>query len=116
MWLFKYGMPILGFLGFGHAVYEIFTGKIDPEKMGSSQPILKMFGVANLFMAVSWVVVFFGLLAGAAWPRSLAIFITGMYFFDYVVSLPQYKKIGDNFFKYWAGAALVLAVVYCLWL
>ncbi len=33
MWLFKYGVPVLAILGFGHGVYEIFTGKFEVEKM-----------------------------------------------------------------------------------
>jgi len=116
MWLFKFGVPILAILGFGHAVYEVFTYRIDAEKMGLTRPTLKMFGVANLFMTVCWIFIFFGLLAGAAWPRSLVIFITGMFFFDYLVSLPLYKNIGDNFFKVWAGAALIIQIIYCIWL
>jgi hypothetical protein len=34
MWIFKFGVPILALLGFGHAVYEVFTGKIDAGAMG----------------------------------------------------------------------------------
>ncbi len=116
MWVFEFGVPVLGILGFGHAVYEVFTGKIDAEAMGLTKPTLQMFGVANLFMTVSWGVILLGLWAGAAWPKPLAIFITGMFFFDYVVSLSLYKKVGDDFFKYWAGAALILQVAYCVWL
>ena len=79
MWIFKFGVPILGILGFGHAVYEVFTEKIDAEKMGLSREALRMFGLCNLFMTISWIFIFFGLMGDGAWPRSLAIFITGMY-------------------------------------
>ena len=116
MWLFKFGVPLLAMFGFGHAVYEVFTEKIDAEKMGLTKPALRMFGAANLLMTICWILIFFGLLAGAAWPRSLAIFITGMFLFDYLVSLPLYKNAGDNFFKYWAGMAVVLQIIYCGWL
>jgi len=116
MWLFKFGVPILAILGFGHAVYEVFTDKVDAEKMRLTRPTLRMFGAANLCMTICWALIFFGLWAGASWPRSLAIFITGMFFFDYLVSLPLYKNIGDNFFKYWAGAAVILQIAYCMWL
>ena len=47
MWLFKFGVPVLGILGFGHAVYEVFTDKVDFEKMGLTKPTLKMFGVVS---------------------------------------------------------------------
>jgi hypothetical protein len=116
MWLFKFGLPVLAVLGFGHAVYEVFTDKIDAEKMGLTRPTLRMFGVCNLLMTVCWIFILFGLQTGAEWPRFLATFITGMYLFDYLVSLPLYKNIGDNLFKYWAGAAVVLQIIYCIWL
>ena len=116
MWIFKFGVPVLALLGFGHAVYEVFTGKIEAEKMGLTKPTLDMFGAANLFMTVCWGLIFLGLWAGATWPKLLAIFITGMFFFDYIVSLPLYKNVGDSFFKYWAGAAVILQVAYCIWL
>jgi len=116
MWLIKFGVPILAMLGFGHAVYEVFTGKTDAEKMGLTRPTLKMFGVANLFMITCWILIFFGLLAGAMWPKSLAFFISGMFLFDYVVSIPLYKNAGDNLFKYWAGVAFILQISYCIWL
>ena len=54
MWIFEFGVPVLALLGFGHAVYEVFTGKIDAEKMGLQKQTLDMFGVANLFMVVCW--------------------------------------------------------------
>ncbi len=116
MWIFKFGVPVLGLLGFGHAVYEVFTDKIEAEKMGMTKPTLKMFGAANLFMTICWALIFIGLWAGATWPKPLAIFITGMFLFDYLVSLPLYKNVGDNIFKYWAGAAVILQVAYCIWL
>lgn len=113
MWILKYGIPILSVLGFGHAVYEVFTEKVDAEKMGLKPEVLRMFGVANAFMTACWVLIFFGLLFGAHWPRSLAIFITGMFLFDYLVSLPLYKNIGDEFFKYWAGVSAIILILYC---
>jgi len=116
MWIFKFGVPVLGMLGFGHAVYEVFTDKIDAGKMGLTKPTLRMFGVANLVMTVCWGLILFGLWSGAPWPKLLAIFITGMFFFDYLVSLPLYKNIDDNLFKYWAGAAVILQITYCVWL
>ena len=116
MWIFRFGVPVLGILGFGHAVYEVFTGKVDSEKMGLTKPTLKMFGTGNLVMTVCWAVIIFGLWTGAQWPKPLAIFITGMFFFDYLVSLPLYKNIDDTLFKYWAGAAVILQGVYCVWL
>lgn len=66
MWIFKYGVPVLALLGFGHAVYEVFTGKIDAEKMGLEKTTLDMFGVANLFMVICWGSILLGLWAGAA--------------------------------------------------
>jgi hypothetical protein len=115
MWLFKFGVPVLAVLGFGHAVYEVFTERIDAEKMGLTTPILRMFGVANLLMTICWIFILFGLWTGAGWPRFLATFITGMFLFDYLVSLPLYKNIGDSAFKYWAGAAVMLQLIYCIW-
>jgi hypothetical protein len=116
MWIFKFGVPILALLGFGHAVYEVFTGKLDAEKMGLEKRTLDMFGVANLLMVLCWGLILAGLLAGAAWPKPLAFFITGMFFFDYLVSLPLYRNVGDDLFKFWAGAAVMLQVAYCIWL
>ncbi len=116
MWIFKYGIPLLAILGFGHAVYEVFTEKMNAEKMGLKPEVLRMFGVANLFMTICWVLIFFGLMGGATWAGSLAIFITGMFLFDYLVSLPLYKNAGDEFFKYWAGVALIILILYCRWL
>ncbi len=116
MWIFKFGVPVLALLGFGHAVYEVFTGKIDAAAMGLTKPTLDMFGVANLIMVVCWGAILVGLLAGAAWPKPLAFFITGMFLFDYLVSLPLYKNAGDDLFKYWAGAAVILQIAYCIWL
>jgi hypothetical protein len=55
-------------------------------------------------------------MSGGAWARPFAIFATGMFFFDYLVALPIYKNVEDGIFKYWAGAAVILQVVYCIWL
>lgn len=116
MWIFKFGVPILGVLGFGHAVYEVFTDRIDAEKMGMPRSALRMFGLCNLFMTVSWIIIFFGLMGDGTWPKALAIFVTGMYIFDYVVSIPLYKNAGDEFFKIWAGAAGIILILYIFWL
>ena len=32
------------------------------------------------------------------------------------IGLPLYKNAGDDFFKYWAGTAVILQTVYCIWL
>jgi len=117
MWLFKYGVPILAILGFGHGCYEAFTSTPEHnEKMGIARNAARMFGVCNLFMAVSWAVILVTIGGGVTWQRTLAVFITGMFMFDYVVSLALYKNAGDNFFKYWAGAAAILSILYILWL
>lgn len=116
MVFFKFGIPILSILGLGYGAYEVFGGKDDPEKMGLAPNILKLFGVANLFMTVCWAIVFLALLLGASWPKSLALFITGMFFFDYIVSLAIYKNVGDSSFKYLAGVFLLLQIAYCFWL
>ena len=116
MVLFRFGVPILSFLGLGYGAYEVFSGKDDPEKMGLAPNILKLFGVANLFMTVCWGVVFLGMALGASWPQSLAVFITGMFCFDYIVSLAIYKNVGDSTFKYYAGVFLILQIAYCIWL
>jgi hypothetical protein len=116
MWLFKYGVPVLAILGFGHGVYEIFTGKFETDKMGIAENVSKMLGIAALLMTVSWILIIFGVATGAAWSRNLAILATGMYIFDYLVALALYKNSGDAIFKYWAGVALLLMISYCIWL
>ena len=115
MWLFRYGIPVLGVLGFGHAVYEIFTGKVDSEGMGLTPETHRMFGVLAVIQTLGWALGMIGLRMGASWPHSLAVFNTGLFTFDYVVGLPSYKKIGDEAFKYWAGGALILLFLYILW-
>jgi hypothetical protein len=116
MWLFKYGVPVLAILGFGHGVYEIFTGKFEIEKMGIPQNVAKMLGVAALVMTILWILILFALTTGAVWLRYLAILATGMYIFDYLVALALYKNTGDSFFKYWGGAAGILMISYSIWL
>ena len=116
MWaLFKYGVPVLGILGFGHATFEVFTGKVDAKKMGLTPEHIRMFGVLAIIQTLCWVMVIVGLRMGAAWPHHLAIFATALFMFDYLVSLPSYKNIGDKAFKYWAGLALLLLFSYILW-
>ena len=116
MVLFKFGVPILSILGLGYGAYEVFSGKDDPEKMGLAPNILKLFGVANLFMTVCWAIVCVALIMGAGWHKSLALFTTGMFFFDNIVSLAIYKNVGDSSFKYSAGVFLILQIAYCIWL
>lgn len=118
MWatIFEYVIPVLGVLGFGHAAYENLTGKVDAKGMGVTPAHIKMFGVMALVQTLGWIVVIIGLLTGAKWPNSVAIFNTALFLFDYVVSLPSYKNIGDNAFKYWAGAVVILLFGYCIWL
>ena len=116
MWsIFKYGVPVLGILGFGHSTYEVFARKIDAKKMGLTPEHLQMFGYLCLMQVVCWVLVIVGIRTGAAWTHPLAIFATGMYLFDYVVSLPSYKNLGDKVFKYWAGVAWLVQLAYILW-
>lgn len=116
MWLFRFGVPVLGILGFGYAVYEVVAEKEDPEKMGLAKNILKMFGVGDLIIALCWLGTLVGLAVGAGWAHAVAIFATGMFCFDFLVALPIYKNLEDHVFKYWAGAALILQIVYCIWL
>lgn len=116
MWIFKYGVPVLAILGFGHGVYEIFSGKFEIEKMGIPQNVAKMLGVAALVMTILWILILLALATGAAWPRYLAILATGMYIFDYLVALALYKNSGDSLFKYWGGVAGILMISYSIWL
>lgn len=114
MTIFKYGIPVLGILGFGHAAYENITGKVDGKGMGVTQEHIKMFGLLALIQTLGWALVIIGWRMGAAWPNSVAIFCTALFFFDYVVSLPSYKNINDNAFKYWAGVGVILLFSYCI--
>ncbi len=116
MWIVKYVIPILAILGFGHAAYENLTGKVDANKMGVTMEHIKMFGLLALIQTIGWVIVIIGVRTGAAWTKSVAVFSMALFFFDYVVSLPSYKNLGDKAFKYWAGVVLLLLVGYCIWL
>lgn len=116
MWIFRYGVPVLGILGFAHAAYQVFTGELVPEKMGVQPNVLRMFGVGETLIAICWLLIIFGLRAGAAWPRHLAIFITGIYLCNYLVSLSMFKNMGDKLFKYWGTASLIIMVLYCMWI
>jgi hypothetical protein len=113
MMLVTYAMPVLSALIFGYGIYEIGTGKDDPEKMGLAPNVLKFFGVANCLMMISWVVVLYGMVTAASWTLLLAVFITGMFFFDYIVSLAIYKNVGSNSFKYMAGVIMLGQVAFC---
>jgi len=116
MLILKFVVPVLSVLGLGYGAYEVFSGKDDPDKMGLAPNILKLFGVANLFMTLCWAIVCVGLAVGASWPGSLATFITGMFFFDYIVSLAIYKNVGDSSFKFTVGVFLLLQIGFCIWL
>ncbi len=116
LWLFTYGMPVVGVLGFGYAVYEVFTGRLDLKGMGLAPEVGRRFGVLAVIQTLGWALVIIGLQMGASWPHSLAVYNTGLFTFDYVVSTPLYRKIGDNAFKYWAGTCLILLFLYIAWL
>jgi len=115
MWVFRYGIPALGILGFGRAAYETLTGKVDARGMGLTPQHLRMFGLLAVIQTLGWALVVIGLWRGASWPHSLAIFNAGLFTFDYLTSLPSFRNIGDNAFKYWAGVALLLQFLYIVW-
>jgi hypothetical protein len=115
MWIFRYGIPVLAILGFGHSAYEVFTGKVDAKAEGLTPEHLRMFGLLVVIQALGWALVIVGLRMGASWWHSLAIFNTGLFTFDYLVSLPSFRMIGDKAFKYWAGVALLLQFLFILW-
>ena len=115
MWIFRYGIPVIGVLGFGHAVYEILTGKVDVKGMGLTPEQLRMFGLVDVIVTLGWALVIIGLRMAASWWHLLAIFNTGLFTCEYLVCLPSYRMIGDMAFKYWAGGALLLQFLYILW-
>ncbi len=90
--------------------------------MGLAQNILNMFGVANFLMGVCWIIILLTLLPGFEWlrdimvtvisPHELAIFLTGMFFFDYIISLAIYKNVGDSYFKFYGGVFLMIQAIY----
>ena len=114
--IIRYTIPVFGILGFGHAVYRVFIEKMDAKSMGMDRDILKMYGIGDLLMTIGWAAVLAGIVLNEAWYKDIAIFVTGMFMFDYLASLPSFKKMGDWFFKYWATAALFIFVAYCVWL
>ncbi|RJP25679.1 MAG: hypothetical protein C4520_02050 [Candidatus Abyssobacteria bacterium SURF_5] len=116
MSLISYGIPILGIIGFAVAAFSVFTGILNPEKMGISQNVLWMFGVSEIIMAACWAVVLYGLLSGSSWPKSLALLITGMYLCNYLVSLAMFKNMGDKLFKYWGTIGAIVLLLYCIWI
>lgn len=116
MLLFKYIVPLLASLAFLHPSYLVFVKKFDATTMGIQPRVLKMFALSDLFIAICWMVIAINLHEMSPWIKSLSFFITGMWAFDYVVSLPLYKTAGDPYFKYWGGVSLVVLLVYCIWL
>ncbi len=117
MWIIRHGVPILAIVGFGHAAYQVFTEKLHADKMGVYRNVLIMFSIGETLMAASWAIVFLGLWTdGAQWPQSLAVFATGMYCCNYLVSLAMFRNMDDRWFKYWGSGAMALLVLYCIWL
>lgn len=116
MALFRFVVPVISVLVWLRAVYQVFTNKLDAGKMGLTKPTLNMFGVCNFLMAICWGLVLFGLWSGSLWTKPLASFATGMSVFDYIVSLPPFKDMGDNLFKYYGGVFTILQIAYCVWL
>ena len=116
MRLVLYAVPLLATISFAGAAVTVFSGILEPERMGVSKNVLRMFGIGEALMAVCWVVFVLGLRAGASWPRSLAFFITGMYLCNYLVSLAMFKNMGDKLFKYWGTVSAAILVLYCTWI
>ncbi len=78
--------------------------------------LVQMLEFAKLSWTVSWALIFFGVMASTAWPRTLAMFVTGMYLFDYLIGIRLNVNAEDKFFKHWGGVAAILLIVYCIWL
>lgn len=116
MKLILFGVPAFSIISFAAAAFTVFAGILDPEKMGVSKNVLRMFGVGEILMAVCWALVLVGLLAGASWPRSLAFLATGINLCNYLVSLAMFKNMGDRLFKYWGTSSAVVLLLYCIWI
>jgi hypothetical protein len=111
-----YAVPIISIVGFAGAAFAVFTGILDPQKMGVSKNVLRMFGVGEIIMATSWAFVLYGLQAGSSWHRSLALVATGIYICNYLISLAMFRNMGDKLFKYWGTAGVVILLVYSIWI
>ncbi len=114
MMLILYGVPVLSSLIFAYGIYEIASGKDDPKKMGLAPNVLNFFGVANFLMMICWALVLFGVVTASSWTLLLATFVTGMFLFDYIVSLAIYKNVGDRSFKFIAGVFMIIQFVFCV--
>ena len=93
MGLVLYAVPIFSIISFAGAAFTVFTGILNPERMGVSKNVLRMFGIGEVLMAVGWVMVLLGLRAESSWPQSLAFLLTGMYLCNYLVSLAMFKNM-----------------------
>ena len=111
-----YAIPVFGIIGFLGAAFTVFTGILNPEKMGVSENVLKMFGVGEVIMAICWAIVLFGLCTESSWTRSPAYLATGIYICNYLVSLAMFKNMGDRLFKYWGTCSAVVLLLYCIWI
>jgi len=116
MSFFMYAVPVFSIICFGGAAFTVFTGILDPAKMGVSKNVLRMFGVGEILMATCWALILIGLLAGASWSQSLAFLGTGMYLCNYLVSLAMFKNMGDRLFRYWGTASAIVLLFYCVWI
>ena len=116
MSLVKYVVPILSVIGFAGAAFTVFAGILDPQKMGVSENVLKMFGVGEIIMAISWALVLYGLCLESSWHKPLALIVTGIYLCNYLVSLAMFKNMGDRLFKYWGTAGAVILLAYAVWI
>ena len=114
MAFFHYAVPVLSIAGFAGAAFTVFTGILDPGKMGVSRSVLRMFGIGEVFMAICWAAILIGVRAGSSWPRPLAFFVTGMYLCNYLNSLSMFKNMRDKLFKHWGTATAIILVLYCV--
>lgn len=111
-----YAVPIMSILGFAGAAFTVFTGILDPQKMGVSKNVLRMFGVGEIIMAISWALILYGLKTGSSWHPSLALVATGIYICNYLISLAMFTNMGDKLFKYWGTAGVVILLAYSIWI
>ena len=116
MKLILYGVPAFSIISFAAAAFTVFAGILDPEKMGVSDNVLKMFGLGEVIMAICWATVLLGLWIGSSWIRPLAFLATGINLCNYLVSLAMFKNMGDRLFKYWGTASAVVLLLYCIWI
>ncbi len=114
MTLITYGVPILSILLFFAIIVGIFSKSFNSEKMGLAPNVLNFFGLADGFILLGWTVVLFGVHTQASWTVMLAVFITGMFLFDHVVSIPIYKNTGEKFVKYALLVITALQLTFCL--